>query len=123
MNASRLSIEVLRRGLDDWVYLAGVSSVVIEHLGLSPLEAREPTLELVRELLCDGLMVAGDVTEDGFLPWPLSASEAMERIECELKELGRPPGLGEIAWLQNSPLGQRLAEATLPADDQLAGET
>jgi hypothetical protein len=66
-----------------------------------PVEVREVTLRLVRQLLQDRGMQVGQPAPDGrhFLAWGLSPNEAVHRIEQEWSALGREPSIGEVAWL------------------------
>jgi hypothetical protein len=61
---------------------------------------RAAALDLIRELLEAGQIVAGDPTSDRsrFVSWNLSVPETMDRIKTELAELGRDPVGGEIVW-------------------------
>jgi hypothetical protein len=61
---------------------------------------RQLSLDVIQELLQDGLIVAGIPKPDGqgFDRWDLSVPETMDRITRELAELGREPDVGEIVW-------------------------
>lgn len=76
---------------------------------LSSAEAKQVTLAVIRELLAEKQIVAGvfvDQDEDtaAFVTWPLSAEEAVARIEREWAILGREPSLGEVVWFAHPSL-------------------
>jgi hypothetical protein len=107
--------EILVEGLDDWVYAAWVHSST-RLSGLSdPSLRRTLALGLIAELLVEGLVVAGDVDEQGHHPWPCSPGEAIERITREwLAEWSdQVPTPGAIAWFANTSDGDRIAESVI----------
>jgi hypothetical protein len=66
-------------------------------------QARQAVLAIIREVLTDGRIVAGDIVdrdEDtaAFVPWRLSVEDTVARIEREWVNLGRKPDPGELAW-------------------------
>ncbi|MEO8904124.1 MAG: hypothetical protein ABI627_21610 [Polyangiaceae bacterium] len=105
-------IEVVRRGLDDWVQAAEVVSVAQSIGGQTTSAATQRVaLEVIGELLRSGLMQAGGVTKDGFSEWSMSWDEAFEKIASEWEGLGRLPNLGELCWLSNTSKGDQLAQS------------
>lgn len=71
---------------------------------LSVEGAEAATLDVVREALSRGELLVGGFDDKNadtisFVPWWLSLSDALQRIEREWTALGREPTLGEIAWL------------------------
>lgn len=56
-------------------------------------------LDVIRELICNGRMQAGEIAPE----------ESIRQIEGRWAALGRLPTLREVVWLQNTPLGDRLA--------------
>lgn len=86
---------------DDHVGLWEIVNAAQDDLNAtSAAETRELTLQLVRTLLVERGMLVGHPTPDGrgFSPWPLSAEQAIARIEQEWSILGRDPNIGDIAW-------------------------
>lgn len=112
MTFDEILIEVLDRGLDDWIDVAEVMGIVVE-FGDWPQgpEQDEWALALIRTLLEQGMMVAGDLSEEGFREWGLSPDAAFARIEREWRALGRSPALHEIGWLSNTEHGDAFARA------------
>ena len=62
-------------------------------------DARAWTLILVRELVADHGMVAGQVEKGTFLPWTVSLKCLLDVIDYEWSLLGRFPKPDEIVWL------------------------
>lgn len=108
------AIEVLKRGLDDWIQAAEVASVV-QSVVKQPTNAdtRRVALEVIEELVRGDFMRAGDVTSEGFTEWPMTSTEVIQRIASEWNALSRSPELGEICWLSNTGKGDRRARSGL----------
>ena len=110
--------ELLDRGLTDILHLPEIVSVVSRHLGLGmgdELVVRR-TLEVIRELLESGFVIAGPVKRDGegllcIHSWGIIPSDAMKRIEHDWRELGREPKPGEVVWLELTDAGRAKARA------------
>lgn len=102
--------ELLARGEDDWVMAAEVAWIA-KSLGDAESEddVRRLGTRLVRDVLEDGLMRIGTVTDGGFLEWDETPAEAAARVEREWAALGRSPEMGELFWLMNTPQGGRRA--------------
>jgi hypothetical protein len=66
-------------------------------------------------VIVEGLMIAGDVDEQGHHPWPLSVGDAIERITREWltdwPDEVPPPGV--IVWLANTAKGDEFARRVL----------
>lgn len=74
-----------------------------EFRSLSSEEAKAATLEVVRDALSRGEIVVGefvggDTETTSFIPWEMSLTDALHRIESEWGALAREPNLGDIAW-------------------------
>lgn len=66
-------------------------------------EIRALSMGLIGMMLDNGF-VAGDLSKDGFVPWPDRRAEVvLRRIEREWDALGREPTIGEIAWFGLPP--------------------
>jgi hypothetical protein len=104
--------ELLERGLSDMLQLSEMASVARRHLGGSSSEAdvMRATTEVIGDLLSSGYAIVGDVVRDeGLLcvqSWRLSAADTIKRIEDEWRSLGRPPNLGDVAWLELNDTGR-----------------
>jgi hypothetical protein len=66
-------------------------------------DARRVAIALIGETLGDNQIVPGEFVDrdeetEAFVPWLLSADEAVERIESEWGRLGREPSIGDIVW-------------------------
>jgi hypothetical protein len=102
--------DVLDRGLDDWIAITGVASVAkIIGGAVTDDEIRDLSIEIIRNVIQEGLMEVGDVTTDGFHRWALSSDEALKRIEHDWGALGRWPYTGDICWLSNTEQGDKRA--------------
>lgn len=74
---------------------------------VEPEAAREAGRRVVSELVKGGYIRAGVPRgREDFIPWRLSADEAVERIEHEWKALGREPNISEVAWFDITGKGK-----------------
>ena len=113
--------ELLVHGCDDWVQAAEVASIAIEVGEATGQDAiRELSLELIRQVVRQGLMELGDVdvwgareSNWGFRKWDLPLEEGLERVEREWKALRKNPGLWQICWLRNTERGKEIGERLL----------
>jgi hypothetical protein len=105
--------EILKHGLDDWIQAAEVASIIMSIAGLSAFsDVRCASLVAIGRILHEELMVAGDVTVDGFNAWTMTPTQAFDAISREWSSLGRLPSLGEVCWLSNTPKGDARAQST-----------
>ena len=105
--------EFLLEAIDDYVGLWEFPSAIRRHLNeQDPEKVRELSMTLVRRLIGEELMVAGDLAEEGgFAPWTHSAAKSVERIDELWRRLGRHPNLGgDIPWFNLTPKGETAAE-------------
>ena len=110
MRYQEIITEVLEHGRDDWVDFAEVIWIVLSHTKSQDRVASLPLcLEVIREMLDDDLIVAGDLVNQGggivFSEWPGNSDTTMDRIKRELNALGRNPGVGDVCWLLNTNKG------------------
>jgi hypothetical protein len=106
---SRLSLLVLRAGLDDWVPLAAVDGLA-RQLGASTSdEATGASLAAIRELVENSLAVIGEVSDGGFFEWTGPQEESLARVE-EARRALHQNEWGFFCWLQNTPSGDGLAK-------------
>lgn len=107
--------DFLLEGLEDWVGLWEFGPSVRYKLGIEDLEeVKSASLELVRELVGDGLFVPGELVEKakgGFRPWDLGPEDSIRAIEELWDDLGREPNLGDDApWFYRTEKGERVAQ-------------
>lgn len=105
--------DVLLAGLDDWVQLTEVVAWVRDDHpeGFADVSSLADAVDRVlAELVNDGLVVAGSVTEvDGFVPWELPVAATLERVRLGLLATDGEPGMGEVAWFELTPAGRAAA--------------
>lgn len=92
---------ILEGLVDDWVGL-WVIPWWLRRLApeASDDEMREATVALVREMCEANQVRVGDLAgPQDFRPWAASPDDAASRIDSEWQRLGRPPNIGEVAWL------------------------
>lgn len=109
--------KILQIGLDDWLYLAMVESVVHEDMpDLDDDELRETTIQIVQDLALSGLIEIGDLTGEGgrFVKWQISIPQAIDRIRREWLLLDQPISIGDVCWLSNTTEGDRRTSAISP---------
>ena len=114
--------DVLVGGLNDWAYAGWVYGST-RLAGISDSEQRRVlAIGLIAELLVEGLMIPGDVDDQGHHPWPHPTGEAIERITREwLTEWPREvPAPGAIVWLANTEAGSALARRVLAREADTA---
>ncbi len=59
----------------------------------------DDVLSVVGKLLEDPSIMIGQFRDNIFEAWPGTVEAQLGRVTTELKELGRDPDIGEIAWL------------------------
>ncbi len=108
---------VLKLGLDDWVYLAEVDYLVRDHLRGEPPEVTKTYCFAVLEhLLANGLAEAGDLQEVGgkvqFVPWDMDTRTTLCEVESRWFRFAGPRdegGASDVCWLSNTQAGDELA--------------
>lgn len=108
----RIALDFLDEGLDDWVPFAAVSSAASRVTESEP-DREQLIHDLLEYLLGNGLMVAGDLGEEGHEAWTDSVEESINRILRQYKELSFVDS-AYICWLANTPEGDRLARESRP---------
>ena len=103
-------------GTEDWVGLWQLDSTARLWVGDDDEErVLAVTLELARELIEDGDMIAADpdvsiVHRSQADPWDLSTDEIIDRIERECRQLDRPPSGAEIVHFYTTEKGEELLQ-------------
>jgi hypothetical protein len=97
--------ELLARATDDWLHPADVFDVA-RFSGVTDEDCYvEQAIHLTGELLRHGLVIAGDLTETGYQPWPLSAAEAAGRIATQWRADHDAAPTSFFVWLQSTTTG------------------
>lgn len=103
--------EVLALGADDWVGIWELPWVAKSICGAeTPADVRDGSLEAIRRMVIEGRVQIGDVTEGGFVPWPLGIDDQLARVEREWRDLPGEPSLGDIGWLNVTETGDSSRE-------------
>jgi hypothetical protein len=119
-STNELKNEIVVHGIDDWIDAAEVVSIIINMEGVTIKDEgiiKEKSIELIKKVLQENLMIIGNVDREGFKPWSLSIEESIQKVKTKWESLERLPGLGQVCWLKNTEKGMKLAEdliATLP---------
>jgi hypothetical protein len=104
---------ILEELTDDYLGMWEVAQLVRDELGTEDdTELREHTLSVLETMLMHGLIRPGLATSDGrFDAWELDPGRAALRISDEWERLGRMPTLGDIAWLDLTDYGEKVARS------------
>jgi hypothetical protein len=110
--------EILICGLDDWLYLAEVASMVQCSIGVPvrTIAVMEPSLRLIEQLLQNGLIQVGDLTEaqgSSFRPWNMRSEEVIDALRNQWLMLEKPISLGDNCWLSLTEKGTQEAKRLL----------
>ena len=100
VSLTQLRRDVLTECTQDHVALGlALAFVEDEFPELPPEQARQMTLDLLREMLAAGEIQAGFPDSNGrdFHPWPFPADAVIGHIAGEWSP-SRRPNIGEIAW-------------------------
>lgn len=109
-----LKDDVVARGLFDWVIEADLHEVAARSGAGSPAARRALSIGLIAEILIEGLMVAGEISDSGFRQWDCSTADAIVRITEDRLEWGdEVPTPGAVFWLNLTKKGKRHAEDAL----------
>lgn len=73
---------------------------------------RPTALRYLENALAAGLLTVGDVAGDRYRPWPVSYTQALERITAAWPVTGDPTfdELRDICWLANTTKGNQAAD-------------
>ena len=113
---------LLIEGLMDAISLGEVHTAFMygNHSPKRPLrEAQALTLDIIRELVSEGLFVLGVPSRQGqFEPWDLPLHVAMAKIEdAYVKNFDDRWGWTTIVWMDQTEKGKKLAQELYHADD------
>lgn len=111
---------------EDYEGLWELSDMVADALESDSVSVvREVTLRLVSEWILAGYVRPGMPRgyDSGFYAWSIPPAVAVEKIAREFRHLDRLPGLGEIAWFDITPDGERRVEKLLALTPGPANES
>ena len=115
MSQSRTELEELVAATsEDWSDLGWVYSTCMDRGETSPTAVRDLALRTIEEGLSGGLLVAGDVTADGFRAWDLGPA-AVERIRTAWLNAPQVIPVPDAVWFDLTPDGEALAQRHLRA--------
>jgi hypothetical protein len=115
---------LLIEGLQDWIHLSEIHQAFAfeNHAPKRPVaEAQKLTLNMIRELVNEGLFVLGEPDKkaaSGFQPWNLPLDEAMTMIEHKyVTNFDDRWNWVTCAWLELTEKGKALAVELYHAGD------
>jgi hypothetical protein len=128
MNASehdQVRENLLIEGLRDWIYLSEVHSAFMSNTDPArPVhEVQELTLNMIRELVSDGLFVLGTPSPKKsnppeFIQWDLPLDAAMAKIEdAYVKNFDDRNNWITMVWMNQTDKGEKLALELYHAGD------
>lgn len=100
--------ELLVATTQDWVAEAEVYSMCLEAMpkDTDPTAVRQLAVEVIVSGITQGLVVPGDLTDEGFVPWGMAPEEAADRVEQLWLGAASPiVSHGEIAWFDATGRG------------------
>lgn len=107
--------DLLVAGLADWIHAGWVLNCADLSGETDPRVLRDVALDLIEEVLKDGIMRAGDLTDDGFVPDTRDLRDLVAAIREEwITSWGvKQPDPGAIIWLENTAEGSAFARSVL----------
>lgn len=120
-----LKRDILIRGSDDWVHIAEIAELARRYGheagdgdSTGPLPATDAVdlaaldraslplgITAVKELLREGLVQIGDVTDRGFVAWQGGLDEILVRIDDVVRNAQFPLLPGSLFWTENTHQG------------------
>ena len=99
--------DFLSESHEDFVGLWSLIWRIKNEMGATdPKSVRAHSMEILRELLSEGLIKAGMPNEEGELAeWQENSEQIVKRIEGEWDQLGREPDIGDIVWFTTTEKG------------------
>ena len=108
-NIESMANEILAEGVDDWVPIDAVIGLARKISEGSGGDFKSITIELIKYLILGGLMVAGDIGDDGFEGWDEPPSEMVRKVITQCESFDWNP-LGAACWLSNTRAGDERAQ-------------
>jgi hypothetical protein len=111
---AELEREILEEMKDDYLGLWEIVRLVSTELGYEDdYAASETTLQIIEDMLMQGLIRPGVATADGgFEPWPTDPARWTMMISEEWDKLRRAPTVGDIAWFDLTDWGERVVSTS-----------
>jgi hypothetical protein len=98
MNTKQSALtDILTECRSDYVGLWSVVRTVKEHVG-DKTDLTNITMALIRKLLVEEGIVAGNFENHKFCVWQESVDETIHKITLEWQSLGREPTIGDVVW-------------------------
>ncbi len=100
---------ILAWSIEDTVSLYFIPSFVEQCYHYKDFELiKIRSFELIKNLLDEGLVKAGDLLEDNtFIPWNMSIAEILAKIKVEWENLGRELYMYELVWFEITEKGRK----------------
>jgi hypothetical protein len=112
---AELEREILEEMKDDYLGLWEIVRLVSTELGYEDdLAASETTLQIIQDMLIEGLIRPGVATADGgFEPWPTdSPGRWAMTISEEWARRREAPTVGDVAWFDLTDWGESVASTS-----------
>lgn len=112
MELSKLHKDILWECADDdtglWVIIRSISEEDY-FADVLPEWVRQKTLQIIKDLLEEDLIEAGNFRENIYSTMCLQVNEIIAFIEREWDALGHTPSGGDVCWFRATPKGERLS--------------
>lgn len=107
--------DILASGHDDWVSMADVQGRIDRRrLATVASERQQLVLQTIKSLLEEGLVEVGDIpgpNDAGFLTWPGTLDEVMDRLKERIVDRYDDPDSWEYStWLNLTSRGHRASD-------------
>ena len=116
MKLTDLHKEILAICVDDYAAFGLITKRIskdVYYLDPLPTWARRKTIDLLRDLLKHGLIIAGHLggpNEPEFTEISLTVDEIVAFIEAEWDKLNRTPDIGDICWFNATVAGEQVSK-------------
>ncbi|HET9909552.1 MAG TPA: hypothetical protein VFQ23_23090 [Anaerolineales bacterium] len=112
MKLQNIEKEILGLCVDDdtgfWLIIKRIAKDSYSIVSV-PESVRKKTMEVIRHLLQNQLIVAGNPNGPKFRACSLSTPDLIAYIVQEWDKLGSTPNIGDICWFRATPAGEKLA--------------
>jgi hypothetical protein len=105
----KTKVKTLAWCIEDWTSLYFIPAFVREYYRYKDLESvKKTSLEIIKNLLEEELVVAGDLSLDNtFTPWNLSIDKILKRIKSEWDNLDKELYMYELVWFDLTEKGKK----------------